>query len=75
VPRRYRLEYVAPAVAGDRLVAATWPLGGGSAIRLTRRDDTDMLRATVDSATDHDDFRELVARRSWRAPGKSLSSG
>jgi acyl-CoA thioester hydrolase len=75
VPRRYRLEYVAAATAGDRLHAAIWPLGDGSAFRLTSADGAEVLRATVDTATDRDDFRELVARRAWRAPGKSLSPG
>jgi acyl-CoA thioester hydrolase len=75
VPRRYRLEYIAPTESGDRLTAATWRLGSGSAHRLTGLASEEVLRATFDAATDHDDFRELVARRAWRAPGKSLSPG
>lgn len=75
VPRRYRLEYVTAAGPGDRLTASTWPLGGGSAHRLRSAGGGEILRATFDAATDRDEFRELVARRAWRAPGKSLPPG
>jgi len=73
LPRRYRLEYVAAAGAGDRLTSATWPFASGFSHRLTSADGAEMLRATFDAATDHDAFRELVARRAWRAPGKDAN--
>jgi acyl-ACP thioesterase len=76
VPRRYRLEYVAAAGPGDVLTAATWPQGDGFAFRLTSGADIEILRATLDAETAHDEFRELVAaRRGWRAPGKDAGVG
>jgi acyl-ACP thioesterase len=76
VPRRFRLEYVAAAESGDRLTAATWSMGETVAHRLTSAAGAEVLRATVDAATAHDDFRRLVAaRQGWRAPGKDAAAG
>lgn len=70
-PRRYRLEYVAPAGVGDPLTAETWPQAEGVGHRLVGADDAQVLRATVDAQTANDDLREaLAARRPWLAPGK-----
>ena len=75
-PRRYRLEYVAPASLGDPLTAETWPQAQGMAHRLVGPGDADLLRATVDGETAHDAFREAVAaRRPWLAPGKDARAG
>lgn len=45
LPRRYQLEYLAPAIPGATLVGATWPNDGARAYRLTDEAGTEMLRA------------------------------
>ncbi|MGA3029611.1 MAG: acyl-ACP thioesterase domain-containing protein [Candidatus Limnocylindrales bacterium] len=46
-PRRYEIDFVAPAERNDALVGAAWPLDGGWAYRLRREDGTEVLRAKV----------------------------
>jgi acyl-ACP thioesterase len=76
LPRRYRLEYVAAAAPGERLTAETWPLADGFAHRLTGPAGAELLRATLDAQTGHDEFREAVlARRPRHAPGKDSGAG
>ncbi len=47
IPRRIRLEYVAAAMPGADVVAATWPIANGVAWRLTDAEGRDLARATV----------------------------
>ncbi len=51
VPRRIRVEYVAPAAPGTALAGATWPLavgdGGGWAWRLTDAASRDLARGRI----------------------------
>jgi acyl-ACP thioesterase len=76
LPRRYRLEYVAAAPIGSTLTAETWPMAPGFAQRLLAADGSELLRATIDVDTAHEDFRQLVASRgSWLAPGKDAGAG
>ncbi|CAN5838940.1 hypothetical protein BH24CHL6_BH24CHL6_07630 [soil metagenome] len=49
LPRRYRLEYVAPARAGTRLRAALWRAEQGWHYRLESVDGNEILRASVDA--------------------------
>ncbi|MFI5259996.1 MAG: hypothetical protein ACHQ01_10375, partial [Candidatus Limnocylindrales bacterium] len=46
-PRRYEIDFLAPAERNDTLVGATWPLDGGAAYRLRRDDGTEVFRARV----------------------------
>lgn len=76
VPRRYRLEYVAAVGSGEHLAAETWPLAEGFAHRLLGPHGGEVLRATLDARTGHDEFREQVlARRPRHAPGKDSGAG
>jgi len=71
LPRRYRLEYLAPARPGSGLNAQTWPMGDGVAHRLIAGDGSDVLRATLDGRTAREDLRRtLTERRPTHAPGK-----
>jgi hypothetical protein len=47
IPRRIRLEYVAAAMPGAEVVAATWPIDMGVAWRLADADGRELARATV----------------------------
>jgi len=51
-PRRYRLEFAAPATLGMTLAATAWPAGDGVGrhVRLTAPDGTVVLRALVEAA-------------------------
>jgi len=76
LPRRYRLEYVAPVEPGTSIKSELWPTADGVAFRLTGADGTERLRASLDGRTGNDDFRQTVAaRRAWRAPGKDTGAG
>lgn len=48
-PRRYTLEYVGAAARGASLVARTWEGEGGWFYRLSREDETELLRARVEA--------------------------
>ena len=48
-PRRYRLEYVASAEPGDRLVGSAWEDGLGWCYRLTTADGRELLRARLET--------------------------
>ena len=76
LPRRFRLEYVAPAGPGAPLSAATWSQGDGFGHRLLAAAGTELLRATMDGRTANEDFREAVAARlGAHAPGKDAGAG
>ena len=47
-PRRYDLEYLAPAARGERLVDRVWPYEGGWAYLLCREDGTELYRARLE---------------------------
>lgn len=49
VPRTYRLEYLAAAGPGDRLLATAWPIAGGMAFRLAITAGAEVLRGLVAS--------------------------
>jgi acyl-CoA thioesterase FadM len=46
-PRRYEVDFVAPAARDDDLVGRAWPHDGGWAYRLSRDDGTEIFRARV----------------------------
>ena len=50
VPRRYRLEYVAPAAAGAELRGSAWRTPSGAAYRLCDAVGTEVLKALVEPA-------------------------
>lgn len=47
IPRTYRLEYLAAAGPGDRLLATAWPIAGGMAFRLAIAAGAEVLRGLV----------------------------
>jgi acyl-ACP thioesterase len=47
IPRRYEIDFVAPAARNDQLTGRTWPLDEGWAYRLSRVDGTELFRARV----------------------------
>ena len=76
LPRRYRLEYPAPAGLGASITASVWPTADGMAYRLTGPDGADVVRLTLDADTRDEAFREAVAaRRPRHAPGKDTLAG
>ena len=49
LPRRYRVEYVAPARAREQLAASTWPAETAWCLRLQSADGQEVLRARVET--------------------------
>lgn len=47
-PRRYRLEYLAPAAPRTRPMGTTWPTAEGRAYRLSAEDGSQLLRALLE---------------------------
>lgn len=50
VPRRYRLEYLAPAAPGARAIATAWPDRHGWSCRLRTEKGTELLRSRIEVA-------------------------